>query len=59
MNIGIAVGIFENIESNDYTEEEKAIAIREVLDMPTKNGITKDSICKAFDWLWHQFYEMS
>lgn len=56
MNIVVAISIFEDIESEGYTEEQKAIAIRKVLDMPTKNSITKDHICKVLDWLWKQNY---
>ena len=56
MNIGIAISIFEDIESEEYTEEQKAIAIRKVLDMPTKNSITKDQICTVLNWLWKQNY---
>lgn len=58
MKISEAILIFDNIESDDFTEEQKAIAIKRVLDMPTKNSITKDEICKAFQWLWSQFYTM-
>ena len=58
MKIQKALLIFDNIESEDFTEEEKAIAIKMVLNMPTKNSITKDNICKAFLWMWDQFYEL-
>ena len=57
MKIQKALLIFDNIESEDFTEEEKAIAIKMVLAMPTKNSVTKDTICKAFLWMWNQFYE--
>lgn len=52
MNIGKANAIFENIESDRYTEEEKLIAIKMVLNMPTHNGIKKDTILNAFRWLY-------
>jgi len=56
MKITQALLIFDNIESDAFTNDEKAIAIRFVLDMPTKNSVTKDSICKAFSWMWNKYY---
>lgn len=58
MNIGKAVAIFENIDSPEFSDEEKAEAIWLVLNMPTHNSISKDKILKAFKWLFLQFYEM-
>lgn len=53
MNIGRACGIFINIESDNFTEDEKLVAIRDVLkEMVTYNGITKDNILKAFRWFF-------
>lgn len=39
-----AVIIFTNINSNDFTDEEKAFAIHQVLNMATHNAIKK-TIC--------------
>ena len=58
MNIGKAVAIFENIDSSEFSDEEKAEAIWLVLNMPTHNSITKDNILKAFKWLFLQFYDV-
>lgn len=52
MNIGKACAIFEEIDSDKYTDNEKLIAIHEVLQMPTHNGITKYDIIKAFRWFF-------
>lgn len=57
MNIGKACAIFEQIESERYTDEEKLLAIREVIEMPTHNGVTKDTILNAFRWLWNYAIE--
>lgn len=54
MNIGKACAIFEQIESDKYTEQDKLQAIKEVITMPTHNGITKVEILKAFRWLFNQ-----
>lgn len=52
MNCGKACAIFEQLESDKYSENEKLTAIKEVLDMPTHNGVTKDQILSAFRWLY-------
>ena len=57
MNIGKACAIFEQIESEKYTDEEKLLAISEVIEMPTHNGVTKDTILSAFRWLWNYAIE--
>ena len=44
MNIGKAQAVFEQIRSDKYSETEKLQAIWAVLEMPTHNGITKDTI---------------
>ncbi len=54
MNIGKACAIFEQIEADKYTEQDKLQAIKHVLEMPTYNGITKDEILSAFRWLFNQ-----
>lgn len=51
--------VFTNLDSNKYTQNEKALAIYKVLRMPTKNGISKEAICKATKWLWDQLFELS
>ena len=57
MNVGKACAVFEQIESERYTDEEKLLAIREVIEMPTHNGITKGTILNAFKWLWNYAIE--
>lgn len=59
MNIGKACAIFMQIDSDKYTEEEKLVAIHEVLQMPTHNSITKDKILKAFRWFFGYAVEVS
>ena len=57
MNVGKACAIFEQIKSERYTDEEKLLAIHEVIEMPTNNGITKDTILNALKWLWNYAIE--
>lgn len=57
MNVGKACAIFEQIKSERYTDEEKLLEIHEVIEMPTHNGITKDTILNALKWLWNYAIE--
>lgn len=58
MKIGQAYKILDNINSDEYTVDEKAMAIREILDMETHNGVTKPVLLKAMNWLWNEHYEL-
>ena len=44
--------IFNNINSDEYTDQEKLHSIKDVLSLVTYNGITKNSIISAFRWLY-------
>ena len=57
MNAGQALAVFKQIDSDKYTDEEKAMAIYVVMNMPTHMSITKDEIFKVVKWLWNSFYE--
>lgn len=50
MNIGKACAIFEQINSDRFTDAEKLEAVREVVEMPTHNGITKDKMLAVLRW---------
>ena len=52
MNIGKACAVFEQINSDKYTDQEKLYAIKQVIDMPAHNGITKEKITDAFRWFY-------
>lgn len=41
MSVNKAVAIFTNINSNNFTDDEKAIAIHQVVNMATHNAIKK------------------
>lgn len=56
MELSRAIYIFLNIESDDYTAEEKGLAIKMVMEMPTHNGINKKQILKALEWLFYQHF---
>lgn len=58
MNIGKSTAIFEDINSDEYSDEEKALAIYDVMKMPTHNGVKKDSMLSVIKWLWHKIYEI-
>lgn len=57
MGIGKACAIFMQIESDKYTDEEKATAIYHVLKMPTHNGVTKDAMLAVIKWLFERRWE--
>lgn len=58
MKFGQAYKILENIDSDVYTIDEKAMAIKVILDMETHNGVTKAVLLKAMNWLWNEHYEL-
>lgn len=58
INVGKANAVFEQIESDKYSEDEKLRSILVVLDMPTHNGIKKDTILKALRWLFEYAIEV-
>lgn len=57
MKINIACAIFDNIESDAFSDMEKGGAIHDVLQMPTHNSITKESMLNVIAWLWNQLFE--
>lgn len=59
MSIGKAVVICENLDSERYSLEEKALAIQEVMNMPTHMGVKKDTLIEMIKWLWNFNLEVS
>lgn len=57
MKHGKAMAIVKQIESDKYTDVEKAHAIYLVMNMPTHLSITKDELIKVIKWLWHYSWE--
>lgn len=57
MNIGYARAVFDNINSDKYSENEKALAIYTIMNMETHNSVTKGSMLKVIRWLWDRHYE--
>lgn len=58
MKIGEACAIFDNIETDEYTDEEKGRAIYEVIRMPTHNSITKSAMLDVIRWLLDMVFEL-
>ncbi len=58
MKTGLALAIFFNLDREDLSDEEKALAIYTVMNMATHNSINKDYMLKAIKWLWHRQYEI-
>lgn len=59
MNIGKACAVFEQINSEKYEEQEKLNAIKQVIEMPTHNSISKAEIINAFRWFFNWAAEES
>lgn len=51
MSTGTACWIFEQIEQEIYSDEEKMEAIRIVVEMETHNAIKKAEMVTAIRWL--------
>lgn len=57
MNNGKAVAIFKEINSGSYEDDEKLIAIGQVLNMDTHNSISKNEILNVLKWFYEEFTE--
>lgn len=58
MNIGKACGIFLNIRSEKYSDNEKGQAIMQVCGMPTHYGITKAAMLRVIWYLLNICFEL-
>lgn len=58
MRFGKAYAIFANIDSPDYTDEEKGAAILAVLKMETHNSVPKASMLKVINYLLRLAFEV-
>ena len=58
MNIGLARSIFDQIDTDFHTIEEKGLAIYTVLNMATDNSIRKADYRRALKWLWNEHFEI-
>lgn len=58
MNIGKAVRIFHEINSSDYSLEEKGNAILQIVTMPTHNSITKAAMLEVIKFLLNELFEV-
>ena len=57
MSIGEAFVIFNDLDSEIITVEQKGLAIKMILDMETHNSVTKAMLMKALRWLWNEHFE--
>lgn len=58
MNIGKAYGIIKQIDSDQYTDEEKGTAIMQIAMMPTHNGVTKKDLLRVVWYLLDICFEI-
>lgn len=52
-----ATDIFRDLSSDRYSENEKAVAIYEVVTALNHSRVTKQELIDALNWLWHQHYK--
>lgn len=57
MNHGLACAIFRNIHKSVWTDEDKGMAIKTVLEMETHNSISKADMLKVIKYLWDMIFE--
>ena len=55
--IGKAMAICQDINSDKYTDEQKAEAIYIVMNMATHNSFTKGKMLEVIKWLWHYIFQ--
>ena len=58
MKFWVAANIFDNIDSPDFTVEEKGAAIYEIMNLATHNGFTKAAMLKVIKWLWNMLFDI-
>ena len=58
MNKVNAMDVFENINSDEYSDILKAMAIYRVMHMETHNAVTKASMLEVIRWLWDRQFEL-
>ena len=58
MDIGKAMEVFDNINSDKYSDILKAMAIYRVMHMETHNAVTKASMLEVIIWLWDRQFEL-
>ena len=58
MKISEVCRIFDHIDSTEYTDEQKGMAIYQVTKMFTHNSITKASMLKVIEYLLNLSFEL-
>lgn len=59
MKLAKAIGIFHNIDSDNYTDDEKGTAVFHVCKMATHNSITKAAMLKVIWWLLNLAFDIT
>lgn len=57
MKIGEAWLVFNDINNDKYTDEEKGTAIKMIADMATHNSVTKKKMLDVIRYLWNLCFE--
>lgn len=59
MSMGDAYFIFQNINADNITDAEKALAVKKIAEMETHMGVTKAMMLEVIRWLLDQAFEIT
>ncbi len=52
----LAIDIVKDLSNNNVSDNERALAIYQVMNMPTLMSVTKAEMVNVIRWLWHQAF---
>lgn len=55
MTKGQSLAICRNIKSDDYDPEIKLIAIQDMLQLDTHNGVSKQTMLDCLEWIVEEY----
>lgn len=58
MRLCDAIHIIDNIETDAFDDEQKALAILKIKDAETLNSVTKKDLLKIIKWLFDRCFEV-
>lgn len=56
--LGRSAGIFSNIESDEFTVEEKARAILTIMQKDNPKEVKKEAMMQVIRWLWNRCFRV-
>jgi hypothetical protein len=59
MSVHDAYIIFHELNSGEFTQEQKFLAIYRIINLEARNSISKAELFEAFRWFFNQHYEVA